>query len=106
MKEYTARTSGKTRYCILIARANRGDSSVKNDLIKILSDKDAEMFRYWAARSFETIGTPDDVPFLNVIADSDTLERDPHDSMRSPPIFLVRQAANDAIKKIQAKSEK
>ena len=106
LKESTARTSGLTRYCILIARANRGDASVKNELIKILSDKDAEAFRVWAARCFEIIGTQDDIPFLKVIADSDPLARDFHGSYPAPPAFLVRMAANNAIKKIQAKSEK
>ena len=101
--EQTQGTSGRTRYCILIARANRGDASVKKEIINIFGDKDAGMFRAWAAGCLGKIGTQDDIPLLEIIAESDLLERDPHYSMDTGPILPVRMAAKEAIRDIEKK---
>jgi tetratricopeptide (TPR) repeat protein len=108
LKEQLPRVKGNTLYCIFIALANRGDSSVKSSLVAILQDKDAEMFRTWSARFFGTFGTPDDIQMLQKLADFDPLERETGSDMPLPQnqktFFPVRWAAQAAIKEIEKKA--
>jgi tetratricopeptide (TPR) repeat protein len=105
--EQSQRVSSRTLYCVIIALAKRGDSSVKDGLVKILQDKDAEMFRAWSAQCFGTIGTQDDIQLLQKLADSDPLDRETSSDVPLPQqktFFPVRQAAQAAIKEIEKRS--
>jgi hypothetical protein len=93
---------GRARDVLLITLARRGDTSVHDEMIRIAKDPQAEMFRVWAVRTLLLIGTPDDLPLLRSLAESDPLVRserlrppNPTDSMG--PTYPVRNAAKAAI---------
>lgn len=96
--------SDRVRECLLIARARRGDVSVRDGLIQILQDPRAEMFRAWAALGLGRIGTELDLPLLRRVAESDPLERDRGISVPLPDrqFFPVREAAKQTIQALES----
>jgi hypothetical protein len=119
LKYKTNSLDGKTRYCVIIAQANRGDSSVKQDLYKIINDPNAGLLKCGAVIAFNYIGASDDLPFLHKIALTDTLAIEPpqrsfgsHDPLQTaiqnnkfyPVRFWARQAIQWIEKKTKSKT--
>ena len=77
LEEFTNRLTGIPRTCLIIARANRGDTSVKGELREILTQPamvERTKMRLSGVRAFERIGTVDDLPFLRQLAETETVE--------------------------------
>jgi hypothetical protein len=77
LEEFTNKLTGMPRTCLIIARANRGDASVKGELRDILTQPamvERTLMRLSAVRAFERIGTADDLPFLRQLAETETVE--------------------------------
>jgi len=75
--DITDKLEGKPRMCVVIARAHRGDSSVKDELRNIITDRnmvERTLIRVHAVSAFDKIGTPDDLPFLEKLSESDPVE--------------------------------
>ena len=105
LRDASARAEEVPRDVVLIARARRGDRTVRDRIRAILNDKGAGMLRAWAARSLPVVGTADDLDLLRGVAESDPLERD-YGGDAGPPGgrakgFPVRDAARDAIREIE-----
>ena len=105
----TATLQGRAKDAAILALAQRGDVSVRDEVIRLAEDAEAGLFRAWAARALGEIGTLDDLLFLHTLADSDTLiRRGPQPSPRRlpGPTYPVREAARDAIRMIEARANK
>jgi hypothetical protein len=103
LEDLASKTTGRMLYCILLARARGGDGSVKNDILKIAQDPDADMMRAWAVRAIATIGGPEDIILLEKVAASDPLQRKRGGCiapMNKEEFYPVREAARSAIKTI------
>lgn len=73
----TSKAQGNVRLCLTITRGHRGDTSVKGELYNFLKDSKARtmtLMRCSALQAFEVVGTVDDLPFLQGIAETDSLE--------------------------------
>jgi len=99
---------GKARDTVLLALAHR-DIAARDDVLRIARDPDAGLFRAWAVRALQEVGTPDDLPLLESIAADDPLVREgplgppnPVDSIG--PTHPVRHAAKLTIRVIRKKS--
>ena len=91
--------------CLLLARALGGDGEVRPDVRKILADPEAGLFRAWAAEAMGKIGTADDLPLLRQVAEKDPMQRERGGClvpMNKDIIYPVREAAQQAIKKLQS----
>jgi hypothetical protein len=103
----TQRLRGRARDAVTVARAERGDRSVRQDVGGLARDTEAGMFRAWAATALGVVGTPDDIPALQQLAGSDPLTRTGQSSSTPLPpgkvanIYPVREAAASAIRQIQ-----
>jgi hypothetical protein len=99
--------TGKEHDAIVVALAARGDTTVRLELIKVVLDQEAAMLRVWAVDGMRTIGTPDDLPLLRKLAESDTFSREAHNCLdgKRDPNFVVRNAAKDAISAIEKKKK-
>jgi len=67
----------KSKTCLIIAIANKGDASVKDELRDIVNNPDLierTTIRLHAVRAFEKIGTVEDLKFLNKLAETDPVE--------------------------------
>lgn len=113
LQELTNKARSKTRWCIVMARARQGDSSVKTKLYKIIKDPNAGLLRSYAVSSLKHVGTLDDLPFLREIAETDPLvvER-PHRCIVPPgeegkleKFYPVRFRARLVIEWIEKKSK-
>lgn len=109
----SARTAaGPAAQCLTIARAARGDAAMREGLKAILRDREAGMFRAWAATALSVVGTAEDLPLLRELAAGDPLARDPGGCMRPPageevkPIYPVRDAAQQAVQQMEARAAK
>ena len=106
----TATAKGPARDILVIARAQRGDAAARTDLLRILDDKQAGMWRAWAVRGLAAIGVPDDLPMLKKLAASDPLERDQGGCCAVPgrknTHFPVREAAREAIRLMESRASK
>ena len=117
IKYKTSSLEGKTQYCVLIARANRGDPSVKQHLYKIIEDPNAGMLKCSAVIAFNYIGSVDDIPFLRKLSLSDSLSVEPpqqcfvspHDPLQTAiqnnKFYPVRFWAQQAIQWIEKKAK-
>jgi hypothetical protein len=107
LRQATGRAAGVAREILVIARAQRGDATVRQDIHRILEDRQAGIRRAWAARGLAAIGTREDLPILKKVAASDPLEREqggdvgPPDAKRT--FFPVRGAAQDAVRQIESR---
>jgi len=109
LREMTPQVRGVVRDAVMIARAERGDESVRSDIRGILSNPQAGAMRVWAARSMARAGTPDDIPFLRRIEESDPLTRVRYfdvGPVGSREVYPVREAARDAIQVIERRAGK
>lgn len=107
LKDATARARGPTRGCVILARAERGDRAVREDIRKLSQDPDAGRMRAWAARALGLIGEPEDLKLLEKIAESDPLERELGGCLaplNQQKFFPVRGAAGEAIKILRARA--
>jgi len=108
LRQATGRATGVARGLLVIARAQRGDATVRPDIHHILVEPQAGLRRAWAARALAAIGTPEDLPLLKKVAESDPLERErggdvgPPDA-RQRMFFPVREAARDVVRQIEAR---
>lgn len=66
--------SDRVRISIVIARAHNGDITVKKEVINIIQKTEGSYLRKIALESFESIGTKQDIIFVQTIAESDTFE--------------------------------
>jgi hypothetical protein len=97
-----------------MARARRGDASVKKRMYAIIKDPSAGLLRAAAVRSFKRIGTPEDLPFLKNLAETDSLQvpapkgchPDPATGRRVKKIYPVRIEAELAVRHIEKKQSK
>jgi HEAT repeat protein len=108
LHELASRQKGRARNAVVLALAQRGDKSVRPQILKIAQDPDAEMFRTWAVHALRDLGTMDDIPLLRNLASTDPLERE---GLLGPPnrlhtrgtTFPVREAAKAAIRVLEKK---
>jgi hypothetical protein len=73
----TNEMDGLARKWIIATRANRGDASVKEEVISILKDqsiKERTKLRLSCVMALGEIGTREDIPFLKYISENDTYE--------------------------------
>ena len=74
LSQATSSMTDNPRGWILAIRANRGDSTEKNELRKIMEDPhmlERTLFRSFALSGYARIGTTEDIPFLRNIAEND-----------------------------------
>lgn len=77
LRDITDKVNGLTRDCVIVARAYRGDASVKPQVYRFLRDPNAVKLihmRRLAVGSFAHIGDNGDVKFLQDIAKNDSVE--------------------------------
>jgi hypothetical protein len=76
LSEATSSMTGIPRGWMLAIRANRGDSSVKSELRKVLDDPtslERTLLRSFILSGYAKIGTAEDIPFLSNIAENDPM---------------------------------
>lgn len=111
LEQATDKVKGKSRWSVIIARANRGDTRVKSEIYKIINDPTAGSMRAYAVHSMDEIGTPEDLPMLQKLAASDPLEVEvssdliSKDGKKMRKYYPVRTRAEFAIKCIETKFE-
>ena len=106
LHELADKHQARARDTVLLALAFRGDTSVREEIVELAQDPNAGLFRASAARALGAIGTPNEIPLLQSLKESDPLKRDGggcipplrEDSLRGYP---VREAAQQAIKKLE-----
>ena len=106
LAEATSGTTGITLTCVCLARAFRGDHSVKEDVIRILQNLDAGIMRVWAAYALRIVGSVDDKNVLVDIANRDPFQRKRGgcDSPKNEELFYpVREAARGTLKHLESK---
>jgi len=77
LRDATRELTGNARSVVIVARALRGDESVKHELRELLMDSQMTArtsLRYGAARALGYVGTKDDLPFLEQLSKEDPLE--------------------------------
>ena len=107
LRDATAQAKAVARDLLVIARARRGDRTVREEVRRALGDQNAGMMRAWAARSLPAIGTPDDLDLLRDVAKTDPLERERGGDVGPPDgqkVFPVRDAARDAMREMEEKA--
>ena len=97
---------GRARDAVTRALALRGDKSVRQDILKLAQDPQAEMFRVWATQALREVGTADDLPLLRTLAERDPLVREgllppPHPMHSRGDTYPVRAAAKDTIASLE-----
>ena len=122
----TATLQGRAKDVAILALAQRGDKSVRDEVVRLTQDAEAGLFRAWAASALGEIGTQDDLPLLRTLVDNDHLVRMGSASLLPPrpsrsdqssplpppppgargPTYPVREAAKDAIRMIEARANK
>jgi HEAT repeat protein len=107
LHEMAGQLEARARDTVLLALAFRNDTLVHDEIVKLVQDSDAGMFRLWAASALEKIGTAADLPMLRRLATGDPLEREGGGvSGRSENSrYPVREGAKQAIDAIQRKVE-
>ena len=101
--------TGKAYWCVIIARAKRGDTDVKTKLYKIINDPSAKFFRCYAVRSLWEIGTKDDLSFLENLKLTDSWVTEVNTDIidmtgkHTRTIYPVRMEAELAIRAIENK---
>ena len=111
LRDITSKAKGEAQWCVLIARAKRGDTSVKEELYKIIRNLNAGLMRAWAAGAFQHIGTLGDLSFLQELVETDPLSVEVYKKLRrlgekpTEKFYPVRFRAQLAIKKIEKKSK-
>jgi HEAT repeat protein len=106
LAELATRLQGRARDAVVLAQGLRGDQTVRPEVVKLAKDPEAGMFRTWAAEALGRVGTKEDLPLLQQLANADPLEREgplpapaPLHSMGTT--YPVRQAAKLSIKRIE-----
>ena len=99
--------AGRGRDAVVIARSRRGDRDVAAELLRIIQDPQAGMFRAWAAEGLCKIGTKDHVEILTRLAQSDEMRGYYPGSLPpplpDPPVRPVRVAAHQALNETKAR---
>jgi len=112
LRALAERMHGRARDAVLLALARRDDESVHDELVRLAQDPEADLFRVWAADALGGIGTPEDLPLLRTLAETDPLViGEPFGPDEGPPRVLppgvtgrsypVRNAAERAIREIE-----
>ena len=105
LRDATPQLKGVTRTCVLIARAQRGDATVKRELTRDITNPELGIVRAWAVRTFETIGSAEDLPMLRRLAKSDPLQRKQGGCLEPDKlIFPVRRAAAQAVRHVEQRT--
>lgn len=109
IREASKGLSGRTRDILLLGLAFRGDASVHDDIVRIAHDPDAGLFRGLAASSLEKIGTPEDLPLLRKLVESDPLVREGGGMVRltgGGANYPVRRMAKQAVGTIERRTQR
>jgi len=106
LKTLTPKKSGNPRDCVLIARAAHGDSTVKSELKRVISESSIYELRYKALGTFRTIGDANDIPYLKTLKESDSFTMTPHaqlvawlkfKGLPTDKYYPIRMAASDTL---------
>jgi len=73
LQDLTPNEAGLQRDCLLVARAQRGDMTQREELRRIIRTSTNSGIRWAGLRAFTSHGTPDDIPFLEQVARTDPL---------------------------------
>jgi HEAT repeat protein len=105
LEETTKTLTGRARDSVTIVRGRRGDPTARPDLIKLCQDSQAGMFRAWAVQAMHEVGTPEDLPMLKKLAETDPLVREgPVAPVHvTGPMYVVRHYAKEVIAAIERK---
>lgn len=107
LRTLAGKLKGRARDAVFLAIAHRQEKSVHDEMVRIAKDKDAGLFRAWAATGLAEVGTSSDLPLLQTLADSDPLVRTgPLHGTRLHqvgPTYPVRDAAKNAIRALGGK---
>jgi hypothetical protein len=76
--------NGRPKDVAKLVLARRGDESVHDDIVRLMQDPAAGVYRAWAARTMPMIGSASDLPLLQRMAESDPLERRDGSDVRGP----------------------
>ena len=112
LRQITGSLEGKALWCVVMARARRGDTSVKTDLYNIINNPSETLYRCFAVRSLSSIGTIDDLPFLRELEKTDPFVTEVQSDLMVDGkilinrIYPVRLEAGWAIKFIEKKYKK
>lgn len=105
--------NGRARDTVLLSLAWRAEPEVHDEIVRLLQDPDAGMFRAWAASALLRIYQVDDLPLLRKIAKSDPLERGgggdvvvPKEARNPNAQYPVRLSAGQTVKSIERAIEK
>jgi hypothetical protein len=106
LEKACAARRGVERDVLIIARASRGDATVREDIRAILAEEKAGLRRAWAARGLGVIGSAEDLPLLKRLAETDPLAREMGGEVGPPgfrqaKFFPVRNAAKEASQAIE-----
>jgi hypothetical protein len=92
----------------VLARALTGDALVHDELVSILRELNAGRAREWAATALGRIGTPDDIPLLELVKRHDPLQCKRGGCtapIKDQLFYPVREAASHAIDQINQREE-
>jgi hypothetical protein len=120
LKEATPESSGLARDCVLIARAQRQDATVRTELYRIMRESPVGKIRFAAVDAFcrPDYGRPEDLPELELVAAEDPLSTTLVDGQSiplgredwlqpghpPPEAFPIRHHAREAIQRIRQQS--
>ncbi|MGB8225452.1 MAG: HEAT repeat domain-containing protein [Sedimentisphaerales bacterium] len=93
---------------LIIARASKGDKSVKSDIISIIKNRKEMLLRLRAVDSMEKIGSAEDIEFLQSVANTDPYCYTGSGDVPTPPgqsgiHYPIREVAKGVIQKISKK---
>lgn len=95
---------GRARDVVFLALAQRGDTLVHPEMIRLAQDAEADMFRLWATRALEKIGTAADLPLLEKLATTDPCLREmPGRGGGVERRYVVRDAAKVALRAFETR---
>ena len=100
---------GRGRDVVLLALAGRQVTPAHGELMRMIHDSKAGMFRVWAVTALGQTGSRNDLAMLRSLATSDTLVREgrlspPHPIDSLGPTYPVRLAAQRAIRMIERRT--
>jgi hypothetical protein len=119
LEPITPSIKGQARDCVLVARGRLADVSVKAELRRMVQQSPVRDIRLLALDTFRIVGDAGDIPYLEMVAESDPLEETPSaqiaewlkwKGLPSDTYYPVRMAADQVLravrKKIQQEEER
>jgi len=108
LKGYLTASDNTQRTLAVLALAGRGDKTLHDSLIQIISQSDEDYFRLQAVGALGLTATGKDVPLLKNLAKSDPYTRPathPDDDGKFKPRYPVREAAQNVLEIIAHKKQ-